>query len=459
MEALHLQQTILNKEILDHVVSKIAQGQAQDAVIENLLGIGVAVVTRVQSSQDVDFVKKEAQKIVTAFEGVVYNLQEELMTKVGETANQFFNPDLETSHTKKFSESLNKVVGDFSKEILPVIKTVNELAKEKFEGFDKRVSEAQDKLNPDLEGSYFGKMRNFISQVDQGLATQLDDSKVGSFAYRLKEETEKLFGKDSPIIATVSAVIDERTKGFERELIQLRESIAKSEGLEEGLQAAMDKSPAKGRKFEEDLMEQLQELAKPFNDIVEYTGDLSADGSLSKKGDFIYKFASGPAILIEAKDSDKIGVPKALRYLTEAMTSRVLNFSILVHKSEAQLPRQVDCMGFYEDDKIITSTEYLRFALQWARIFIAKAEDKMADGINETLVLQRITDIMSKLKQVRSMKSTLSIMRKNVDNSCDKVATGIDEMKNDITIYLNDIENEFIKLEGSNGNTDRQKRA
>ena len=57
MEALHLQQTILNKEILDHVVSKIAQGQAQDAVIENLLGIGVAVVTRVQSSQDVDFVK------------------------------------------------------------------------------------------------------------------------------------------------------------------------------------------------------------------------------------------------------------------------------------------------------------------------------------------------------------------------------------------------------------------
>ena len=57
MEALHLQQTILNKEILDYVVSKIAQGQAQDAVIENLLGIGVAVVTRVQSSQDVDFVK------------------------------------------------------------------------------------------------------------------------------------------------------------------------------------------------------------------------------------------------------------------------------------------------------------------------------------------------------------------------------------------------------------------
>ena len=89
MEALHLQQTILNKEILDYVVSKITQGQAQDAVIENLLGIGVAVVARVQSSQDVDFVKKEAQKIVSSFEGVVYNLQGELMTKVGETANQF----------------------------------------------------------------------------------------------------------------------------------------------------------------------------------------------------------------------------------------------------------------------------------------------------------------------------------------------------------------------------------
>jgi len=129
------------------------------------------------------------------------------------------------------------------------------------------------------------------------------------------------------------------------------------------------------------------------------------------------------------------------------MLDRAIGFSILVHKNESQLSNQVDCMGFFEDNKVITSKEYLRFAIQWARIFLSKAEDKMAEGVNETLVLQRISDITNKLKMVRSMKSTLSSMRNNVGSSCDKVSSSIDELKNEITEYLNDIENEFIKLE------------
>ena len=202
-------------------------------------------------------------------------------------------------------------------------------------------------------------MRTIISEVDDGLSLQLDDSRVGSFAYRLKSETERLFGHDSPIVASVSKIVEEKTKTFEKELIQLRESIAKSEGKQEGIQEALDKSTAKGRKFEAILKNQLEELAKPFNDIIEFTGEISADGTTSKKGDFIYTFTSGQSILIEAKNSDNIGVPKAIRYLNKAMVDRAETFSILVHRDESQLSKQIDCMGFFEDNKIITSMEYL----------------------------------------------------------------------------------------------------
>ena len=446
METLHVNQVIHNNEIVEYVTSQLDTGESKDQIIEKLLGIGVAVITRVQSSRDVDFVKKESQKIITSFDNTVSRLEAELMKQVSVQINHFFNPDAETSHSKKFAQSLEKNLGDFKKEIVPIIQNVKQLSSEKIEGFDKKITLAQDNLNPELEGSYFGKMRSIISQVDQGLANQLDDTRVGSFAYRLKEETEKLFGKDSPIINTITKVIDDKTKSFEGELIQLRESIAKSEGKEEGMQEAMDKSTAKGRRFEEELMDYLLDLAKPFNDIVEFTGDISADGSMSKKGDFIYTFSSGQTIIIEAKDSNTLGYSAAIKYLNKAMIDRAVSFSILVHKNESQLSNQVDCMGFFEDNKVITSQEYLRFAIQWSRIFLSKAEDKMAEGVNETLVLQRISDITSKLKMVRSMKSTLSSMRNNVGTSCDKVSNSIDELKNEITEYLNDIENEFIKL-------------
>lgn len=457
MVALQLNQTILNTDVVEYVNSQIEKGENKNQVVEKLLNIGVAVITRVQSSRDVDFVKKESQKIISSFDNTVSKLESALMKQVGDQVNNFFNPDLDTSHSKKFGLSLQKNLEEFKKEILPIINNVKEISNEKINGFEKNISLAQENLNPELEGSYFGKMRSIISQVDLGLTTQLDDTRIGSFAYRLKEETEKLFGKDSPIINTITKVIDDKTKSFEGELIQLRESIAKSEGKEEGMQEALEKSTAKGRRFEEELMDNLHKLAKPFNDIVEFTGDISVDGSMSKKGDFVYTFSSGQSIIIEAKDSNSLGHSAAIKYLNKAMSDRAIGFSILVHKNESQLSNQVDCLGFFEDNKVITSIEYLRFAIQWARIFLSKAEDKMTEGVNETLVLQRVSDILNKLKMVKSMKSTLSTMRNNVGSSCEKVSTSIDELKNEITEYLNDIENEFIKLESLGNETDNMK--
>lgn len=470
MKAFQVNQSIVNPEVIEYIETQSSKGEAQEETVEKLLNIGVAVITRVQSSRDVDFVKKESQRMISSFEQTISKLETDLFTNVDTQINQFFNPDLETSHTKRYGESLKTYLDDFKKEILPIIdnvkkesqllvKTSNEVSSEKVDGIEKKITMAHENLNPDLEGSYFGKMRRIISMVDDGLANQLDDSRVGTFAYRLKEETDQMFGENSPILDKVSTIIEERTKSFEEELILLRESIAKTEGKEEGMKEALEKSTAKGRIYEADVLDLLHEIAKPFNDVVEYTGDISVDGSPSKKGDFIYRFNNGGQILIEAKDSTNLGHTAAIKYLNKAMEDRAIGFSILVHKDESQLSNQVDCMGFFEDNKIVTSTEYLRFAVQWARIFLSKAEDKMVSGVNETLVLQRISDILSKLKTVKSMKSKLSTMRNNVGSSCDAVSASIDELKNHVTEYLNDIENEFIKNDTDHGDAEEMKLA
>uniref|UniRef100_UPI0035B1972C hypothetical protein n=1 Tax=Flavobacterium sp. TaxID=239 RepID=UPI0035B1972C len=153
----------------------------------------------------------------------------------------------------------------------------------------------------------------------------------------------------------------------------------------EGINETFQKTAIKGRSFENELLSYLEEVAKPLNDIVEFTGDFAEDGTLSKKGDFIYTLNSGQSILIEAKDRE-LGVKPSIDYLKEGMERRGKKFSILTFKYENQLPKSVDLMGFYESNKILTSKEYLKFAIQWARIFLNKNEDKLAEGINENLL-------------------------------------------------------------------------
>ncbi len=444
-------------EILDYINRRVSAGEDFKQIIEQIMSVGVAVLQRVQSSRDVEFVKKETEKLIQNFQSTVNNLEKEISKKVENQISDLFNPEVEDSYTKKFGKFLNENLDGFRKDIKVdingakeishlLIKSTKELNEEKMSKIETGLKSAEENFNPELESSYFGKIKTIITKVDSDLQNQLDDQKIGSFAYRLKEDASELFGEDSPIIKTITEIIEDKTAEFNESLLKLREEIAKEQGKDEGAKEAMEKSALKGRSFEEELMEQLEDTAKIFGDMVESTGDTATQGSLNKKGDFIYTLNTKQQILIEAKDR-ALGLKPSLKYLEESMNNRGLDFSILVFKHTDQLPRQTGPFNFYEDNKILTSAEYLRFALQWARIYQNKAENKMVDGVNETLVLQRIEDILARFKDISNLKTKLTQMQSSVNSNSDSIRSILDSLKDDVFFYLNDIENEFIKSE------------
>lgn len=430
-------------EILNYINNKISQGEDLNQVVEQILSVGVAVLQRVQTSRDVEFVKKETEKLTQTFQTTVVQLEKDISEKVESEISSLFNPDIEDSYTKKFGKFLNENLDTFRKDIKEDIKNTRELNDEKVSKIETGIKSAEENFNPDLETSYFGRIKNIIKDTHSKLDQQLDDQQIGSFAHRLKQDSEELFGEGSPIIKTITDIIAEQTKVLNEQLTELRDKMSE----EEGAQKMVEKSSIKGRAFELQLLEQLEDLASSHGDIVEFTGEKAEDGTLNKKGDFIYTLNTGQKLIIEAKDRE-YGLKPSLKYLNEAMKSRSSTFSILIFKHAEQVPRQTGVFNFYEDDKVITSRDYLKFAIQWSRIYLNKAENKLAEGVNETLVLQRITDIQSRFKEISQVKNKMTQMQNSVNTNSESVRVILDRLKDDVFVYLNDIENEIITSEG-----------
>ncbi len=444
-------------EILTYIESQVGKGEDFNKVIEQILSVGVAVLQRVQTSRDVEFVKKETEKLTESFTNTVAKLEQEISQKVEAQISALFNPDLEDSYTKKFGSFLNQNLDLFRKDIkqdisgakevsTQLIKSTSELNEQKMSKIETGIKSAEANFNPELESSYFGKIKSIVTDVNDNLQKQLDDQKIGSFAYRLKEDASSLFGDESPIIKTIEEIIESKTREFNENIVKLREEIAKEQGKDEGAQEVMEKSAMKGRTFESILLEDLEGIAKTFGDMVDYTGDVAAEGTQSKKGDFIYTLNTGQKIIIEAKDR-ALGLKPSIKYLNETMGIRGIPFSLIVFKHQDQLPRQTGSFNFYEDNKVFTCREYIRFAIQWCRIYMNKAENKLVDGINETLVIQRIEDIKMRFKEIANLKTKLSQMVNSVNSNSDSIREIIDKLKDDVFVYLNDVENEFIKSE------------
>lgn len=455
MTQIEIKQTISNKEVVDYINQQIGNGYNLEDIIEQLLSIGVAVIERVQSSRDVEFVKKETEKMILSFNTTLQELQTSIQQNVDAQISKNFNPDLEDSYSKKFANylrdrlgTLNPVLENVKKETQILIENASKVSTDKLNIIETGIKSAETNFNPELETSYFGRLKGIINNVEQSLSNQLDDEKMGTFAHRLKEDASQLFGENSPIITTITSIITKYTEQFSKEIIALRESIANKEGVEEATAEIMKKTAIKGTTFEDEVFEVLEAFAKPFNDIVENTANTPELGTQAKKGDFIYTFKEGPKIIIEAKDKNE-GLKPSLDYLNEAMNLRGINFSILLKRNEEQLPKQTGVFGFYENNKILTSFNLLEFAIRWSRLFLTKVESKISDGIDQTLVSEKLNQVLSKLKEISNIKTKLTNIENTVKDNSIGIKSIIDSIKSEIESLINEIDREVNKSEPS----------
>lgn len=215
------------------------------------------------------------------------------------------------------------------------------------------------------------------------------------------------------------------------------------------------KTPLKGREFEEYCLREIGRLAHVTGDTVEDTSKTPGSVPNAKKGDLVLAVAgTGVRIAIELKDVKKISVNEASDVLDGAIENRGADFGLLIVKNREAFPRH---MGWFHEfdstNKLAVALgsesdgnargwtihrEILLIAYKWAR---ARAMANALDvgRVDAKTIAAKMNDIkgsissMSGIKrQVTTIEKAASNIRSLADEVTDNVNTALDEVSTSI---------------------------
>ena len=180
--------------------------------------------------------------------------------------------------------------------------------------------------------------------------------------------------------------------------------------------AEHDRSTAKGRPYEEAVLEALEGIAGGHGDDCDGVGDLRGVGG--RKGDVVVDIdgcAGRPRgrIVFEAKNSRR-SRNEALTELDEAMNQRAADYAVWVVPSEDKLPARATQLREVNGDKLFVvydPEEGSRLALEVAyslarsRVVMAKGG---ADGLDASAVRAEVERATVAMEDVRRIKSQLT---------------------------------------------------
>lgn len=412
--------------------------------IARILDVGVSVIKRVELTRDVEYIKKEAKAIATNFEKSTHANIEFLSGQLSELVSKNFDPSKDSSYLKLTVDHLRKELESFktgvSSSVKLMIENAEKVSTDKVADVEKSLDDIGEKLNPDLETSYLGKMKATVKNVQEKINNMLDNSQIGSFAYNLEEELGKYFGEKSPMLESVEYRLDVFKDKINSEIIKLREEIAKKEGEQEGLK----KTAIKGFSFEDDVEEVVSNYASLKSEVYVNTAKLSQTSGSSKKGDFVYEFEDGNRIVIEAKDKIYNGIKPTLKYLDEAMETRSCDYAILVVANIEQLPKNSLGFNIYEGNKLLCVLDFLPYALQFLRLYI-EAKNTDSIDLNPDVIVNGVERIQNQVKNFVTMKSKLTSLSNNTVNSVNEIKSLLDGVHEEINSVLGDINLELKK--------------
>jgi hypothetical protein len=209
--------------------------------------------------------------------------------------------------------------------------------------------------------------------------------------------------------------------GMQEQVVALR---AEKEKLEE-LEAERDRGTAKGRSFEEEVAEAIDDIADGQGDRAEAVGDLK--GATGKTGDVLVDVdaCNGPArgrIVFEAKNA-RLSGPGARQELADALCERDADYAVLVVPSQDKIPAKLRPLREIEGDKLIVTFDpeegsrlvlEVGYRLARARVLMKGAD---AEGFDAGAIREATERALGELDEVRKAKSQLTGAKTNIDTA------------------------------------------
>jgi hypothetical protein len=383
-------------------LARAAAGANLDDLVRQTIEIGARILEREQTAADTEFVKaefeKQSRELQAEFTENAQKVTEGFKQRIDETfdADSGLLPKLLDQH---FGENSNSAVQNRVKEI------VEEMMRSHKEALAKQFS-ADDESNPLAQ---FQKLTTItIKQASDVQAAQLIE--------------------------------------MNRALAEMQKALAISEGLEEGADALAEAEASgtrKGRSYEEQVAEAIEQIARGRGDLSEAVGEKVEGGG--KKGDVVVEIGAqdGPArgkIAFEAKNS-RLVRPEAIKTLDAAREQRSAAYAVLVVPRDEMAPPNFPPLEELHGNKIVVTYDpeldlplvlETGYALARARILMAASNGDEIDGVAVARATERAIDT---LKQVAGIKRSLTV----ASNDIEKASTNIDAMANSVREQLSEI--------------------
>jgi hypothetical protein len=207
-------------------------------------------------------------------------------------------------------------------------------------------------------------------------------------------------------------LMSEKLEALKLELAGLRAERDKQLDLA----AAEDRGTAKGRTYEQAVVEALDEIADGRGDVCDAVGD--APGAAGKKGDILVSIdaCSGPPrgrIIFEAKDERSLSKNRALAYLDQSLAGRDADYAVLVVPGD-RLPARTQSLLEFNGDKLFVAFDpeegstlslEVAYGLARARVLMRRGE---AAGLDADAVRSELERAQQAMEDVRRIKSQLT---------------------------------------------------
>jgi hypothetical protein len=369
-----------NLVVDDAVASELVRaradaGESPERVVADAIEIGARILDREHAGASVEVLRQDLENASREVEERLGQTSEAVVTELRTRLEEAFGPD--SGHVTRV---LQRHFGAESSTAVQhqVRSAVGELLAESREKLFKQFSTA-DESNP-------------LATFQRAAVAAIKQSSDQQHAH-LREMSGRL-GELQLEVAKLQA---EKAKALE-------------------VAAEHDRSTAKGRPYEEAVLEALEAIAAGHGDDCDGVGDLRGVGG--RKGDVVVDIdgcAGRPRgrIVFEAKNSRR-SRNEALAELDEAMNQRAADYAVWVVPAEDKLPARASQLREINGDKLFVVYDpedgsrlalEVAYSLARARVVMAKGG---AEGLDASAVRAEVERAMVAMEDVRRIKSQLT---------------------------------------------------
>lgn len=330
---------------------------------------------------------------------------------------------------------------------------------------DSKNHDRSDILNSIIKTGYEGikRMNNendmdFIQRKFEKISSEFekmfDPNISSSFSNKMIELLKKYFSEGG----TVENILKNGPfLQFKREINEEIEKLRKEIIKEEAYGNYKQKSPEKGKIFEDEVEQILEEMIghNLGDQLIRTTNQIGLITN-NKSGDFVLKFGNNSQrIVLEIKDCQSLSYNKIIQTLDTAMKNRNANYAIMIAKYKDSLPLKIGWLNEYDNNKLVCAignrdsgiifSQMIPFTVQWAKMRLQKQKN---------LDFNKIKTIENGIRKINDQLNRFSIIRtkcSNIHKSTEEIDEISHELRESIKSSLNKIQQSLTTVsEGEN---------